>query len=252
MLTIIMMKLSSIPYLLLAGLSMAAEPVTFPLEVGTMQTIGAGSRTYDGVKIISKDAVGVKITHEGGTSRIAYEKLPRELAARFTVDRDAAKAQLAKEAEENAAHERAATEGMKPAPTEEPAVPEKDKEFAADDNSDEAFIARILAEEKPEIAGKTRADKITATKLHILKLRKDAEEAQNRYRRSIERNASNTARLYNYGETSEQKEKARLKNEESNERHVKRYYGRQKEALDEANKKLREAEEYLYDLEREN
>lgn len=169
------MKLPLICSLCLAGFSLAAEPVTFPMEVGTLKTVGAGSRTYDGVKVVSKDAVGIKIMHEGGTSRIAYEKLPQDLRQRFAVDPEAAKAQLRKEAEQNAAHDRAVGDGIQTpgqggggASMPEAANPQVPDD--ADGDSDEAFIQRILMDSMPDGTGKTRMERIDAMKGYIERL----------------------------------------------------------------------------------
>ena len=172
------MKLHLFCFLCLAGFVRAAEPVAFPMELGTLTTVGAGSRTYDGVKVVSSDAVGIKIMHEGGTSRIAYDKLPLELRQRFAVDPEAAKAQLRKEAERNAAHDRAVKNGMETTVPEggtttvpEPAGPEVAGEEG--EESQEAFIHRILMDSRPDGTGKTRVERITAMKDYIERLHQE-------------------------------------------------------------------------------
>ncbi len=236
------MKLPLICSLCLAGFSLAAEPVTFPMEVGTLKTVGAGSRTYDGVKVVSKDAVGIKIMHEGGTSRIAYDKLPPELKQRFAVDPEAAKAQLRKEAEQNAAHDRAVEDGL---PTPDPeggktTAPEMAKPGAAgqaDGDSDAAFITRILAEDKPDATGKTKAERIAAMKGYVGRLKKqmsdldadlkEQEESASKKSAWRSKRANAADVLGGLGAAHEKYQKA------------------QKEMAD----KLREAERELFDLE---
>ena len=81
--------------ILLAACASAVEPVVLPLDVGTL-TMRDG-KVYESVKVIGQDAVGVKISHAGGTARIPFEKLPKDLAARFPRDHAAAKEQLEKD-----------------------------------------------------------------------------------------------------------------------------------------------------------
>jgi len=89
---------------LLIACAGAVEPVQLPLEVGTLKM--RDGKVYEGAKIIGQDAVGVKVMHTGGTARIAYEKLPKDLAARFPRDNQAAKKLLEKEAKAEAVHDR--------------------------------------------------------------------------------------------------------------------------------------------------
>jgi hypothetical protein len=116
---------------LLIACAGAVEPVQLPLEVGTLKM--RDGKVYEGAKIIGQDAVGVKVMHTGGTARIAYEKLPKDLAARFPRDNQAAKKllddrtvdkALAKEAEEekvNEAEENSPLEGLPDAQGDNPA-----------------------------------------------------------------------------------------------------------------------------------
>ena len=84
------------------GIGFAAEPVSLPLELGT---VTIATKTYEDAKIVSADAVGVKIMHASGTGRIPYEKLPYELASKFPRDEEAAKEQADREAAAVAAYE---------------------------------------------------------------------------------------------------------------------------------------------------
>jgi len=177
-----------LPCLSLGMLVHAAEPVALPLELGTLTTVGTGSRTYDGVTIVGKDAVGIKINHEGGTSRIAFEKLPADLRERFSVDPEAAKAQLRAEAEKNAAHDRAVEAGLRAAGepgTKPEGMPTTlpDKAEAGEDESDEAFIARLTGTNLPEVGGKTRVEKIEALRTYIISLRKHEEKVEEEFER---------------------------------------------------------------------
>lgn len=84
------------------GIGTAAEPVTYPIEVGTLK---AGLRTYEEAKIVGVDPVGVKVVHGSGTARVPFESLPAELRSRFTHDRQAAKEQVKQEAAASRAYE---------------------------------------------------------------------------------------------------------------------------------------------------
>lgn len=95
--------LLGVSILLCAGA--VAESVKFPLEVGTLKT--RDGKVLEDAKILGKDAVGVRVMHAGGTARISFDRLPKDLAARFPKDRAAAKEQLAKEARKEVAHDRA-------------------------------------------------------------------------------------------------------------------------------------------------
>jgi hypothetical protein len=109
--------MKSFAWLLLAMAATAAEPVKLPLDVGTMKT--RDGKVYEGAKITARDAVGVKIMHAGGVARVEYDRLPKELAARFPRDRNAAKEQLEKEAQQEAAHDRAVDRALDAKPAEE-------------------------------------------------------------------------------------------------------------------------------------
>lgn len=97
------------------SIGLAAEPVVLPLDLGTFKTLD--NKVYEEAKVIGSDAVGIKIMHAGGTARIIYDRLPRDLAAKFEVKPEAAKEQLEKEAAAAAAHEREMKVVEKPVPT---------------------------------------------------------------------------------------------------------------------------------------
>lgn len=146
------MKFLPMLFLLTAG-SMAAETVQLPLDVGTLTT--TDNRVYEGVKVVGQDAVGLKITHAGGTARVAYEKLPAALAKRFPRDPDAAKKQKEEEAKAEAAHDRAVAKAL------------------ADEGEENAGTL----EKAPEMKGDNQA-KIAAMEGYIVRLQQGIAEAQ--------------------------------------------------------------------------
>lgn len=162
---------------LLSAAALAAEPVTpaapvappppaeapeLPLEVGTLKM--TDGRVYEGVKVVGQDAVGLKITHAGGTARIPFEKLPKSLASRFPRDPDAAKKQKEAEAKAEAAHDRAV-------------------EKALADEGDENGRA---VETEPEMKGDNKA-KIAALEGYIARLEKGIDEARLEVEKSKQR-----------------------------------------------------------------
>jgi hypothetical protein len=96
--------------LVLFTCAFAAEPVQLPLAIGTLK-LRDGS-VYEEAKVVGQDAVGLKIMHAGGTARLPYAKLPKELADRFPRDPEAARKQLEKEAKETTAHERSVDKAL--------------------------------------------------------------------------------------------------------------------------------------------
>lgn len=164
--------------ILLTACASAAEPVVLPLEVGTL-TMRDG-KVYEGVKVIGQDAVGVKISHAGGTARIPFEKLPKDLANRFPRDQAAAKEQLAKEAKAEAVHERSV-----------------DKAVAKQKAEDEAEDKSSPLEGVPDEKGDTPA-KIASLEAYILRLEQGIVqtrmEVSEAHRRAQEyRNSAQTA-----------------------------------------------------------
>ncbi|WAC21052.1 hypothetical protein OVA24_06605 [Luteolibacter sp. SL250] len=102
----------SIVALLLAA-TLAALPaaaVELPMDLGTLTT--RDNKVYENAKIIGSDAVGVKVTHDAGTARVPFNRLPRELAEKFEVKPGAAAEQLRKEKEDAAAHDRETARAM--------------------------------------------------------------------------------------------------------------------------------------------
>jgi hypothetical protein len=98
--------------LLFAGM-LAAAPVLaveLPMELGTLTT--RDHKVYENARVVGTDAVGLKITHDAGTARVPFARLPRELADKFQVKPGAAAEQLRKEKENAAAHDREVARGM--------------------------------------------------------------------------------------------------------------------------------------------
>ena len=230
------MRFCLLPFLFLTGVALAAEPVTLPLELGTLKTVGVGSRTYDGVKVIGTDAVGIKISHEGGISRIAYDRLPRELAARFSVDAGAAQAQLQKEAQEGAAHERAIKQD------------EPEKAGTWEEAYEESLLNEINGREKPDSTGKTDPQRIAALKIYVERLKKDVKEADERLKRRMATRAR--VRTSYYGDSDRARERAAEKNSKAHGKTLEEVHPKQAAALQQATKKLEDAEQELYRLER--
>ena len=242
-----MMRFCLLPFLFLTGVALAAEPVTLPLELGTLKTIGVGSRTYDGVKIIGTDAVGIKISHEGGISRIAYDRLPRELAARFAVDTEAAQAQLQKEAQEGAAHERAMREAEQQVQREKK-KDEPEKAGTWEEDYEESLLNQINGREKPDSTGKTDPQRIAALKIYVERLKKDVKEADERLKRRMATRAR--VKTSYYGDSDRARERAAEKNSKTHGKTLEEVHPKQAAALQQATKKLEDAEYELYRLQR--
>jgi hypothetical protein len=150
------MKSLLLSFLALSTVALAVEPVKLPMDVGTLKT--REGKVLEGVKIVGADAVGVKVIHSGGTARLPYERLPKELAARFPRDADAAKEQLEKEAQQEAAHDRS----MDQATTRE-----KAKANAESEETDEGGDTAV--EGAPELSGSTKA-RIASLESYIRRL----------------------------------------------------------------------------------
>jgi hypothetical protein len=148
-----------------------AEAVELPLEVGTL-TMTDG-RVYEGVKVVGQDAVGLKITHAGGTARLPFEKLPKALAARFPRDPEAAKKQKEAEAKAEAAHDRAVDKAL------------------ADEGDEKASPL----EKAPEMTGDNKA-KIASLEGYIERLQRGIDEAQLEVEKSRQRAADLRADAY--------------------------------------------------------
>jgi hypothetical protein len=80
------------------------------MDLGILTT--RDNKVYEKAKVIGVDAVGLKVSHEAGTARVPFNRLPRDLADKFQVKPGAAAEQLRKEKEEAAAHDREVARGM--------------------------------------------------------------------------------------------------------------------------------------------
>lgn len=150
-----------------AGVAWAVEPLKLPMEVGTLKT--RDGKVLEGATIVGHDAVGVKVIHSSGTARLTYDRLPRELAARFPRDPDAAKKQLEEEARQDAEHEAAVNDALKP--KTEPAD-EAEMEADAGEPAEEE-VAPVEEEVKLEGDAKT---KVAALEAYIRRLEKGIAE----------------------------------------------------------------------------
>ena len=101
----------------------------------------------------------MKVIHSGGTARLPYERLPKELAARFPRNADAAKEQLENEARHDAAHDRS----MDQAETRVKAKAVPEEEEPENEGEDTAV------EGAPELAGSTKA-RITSLESYVKRL----------------------------------------------------------------------------------
>jgi hypothetical protein len=157
------------------GTALAAEPLVLPLDLGTLKT--RDGRVFDAAKVVEQDAVGIKILHEAGTARIAYDRLPPGVAARFIHDRAGARAQLEKEAMERAANERAMQQAA-----------------AAADDEDGTEVAGAVIEGMPDLAGKAAVERIlllenyiTCLRAGIVKIEQDIKKRKEAEDRAAER-----------------------------------------------------------------
>ena len=155
----------------MVGCAFAAGPVELPLSIGTLK-LRDGS-VYEDAKVVGQDAVGLKIMHAGGTARLPFAKLPKELADRFPRDAKAAKEQLEKEAKEATAHERSVDKAVAKQKTDE-------EEAEEDDGS------QLSWEKAPEAEGNARA-KIAALEAYIRRLEDGVDNAREDAARSRER-----------------------------------------------------------------
>jgi hypothetical protein len=146
---------------LFAGVAWAVEPLKLPMDLGTLKT--RDGKVLEGAKIVGHDAVGVKVIHSSGTARLTFDRLPPGLAARFPRDPDAAKRQLEKEARQDAEHESAVNDGLKPK--------EETADEAEADAGEPAEEAIAPVEQEVKLEGDAQAS-ITALEAHIDRLEK--------------------------------------------------------------------------------
>ncbi|WP_265594515.1 hypothetical protein [Haloferula sp. BvORR071] len=160
--------LSSLLFLT-AAWAAAVEPAKLPLEVGTLTL--RGGKVYEGVTITGQDAVGIKITHSGGTARVPFENLPQAIADRFPHG-TAEDAEKQKEAEAKAddAHRR----------TTPDKAPDANGDGTADSDNDKPL------EKAPELKGDNQA-KIASLKAYIQRMERGITDARNEIQKSQER-----------------------------------------------------------------
>ncbi len=160
------MKKPSLFLLLLTASAFALEAPKLPLEVGTLKT--REGKVLENAKIVGSDAVGVKVVHAGGTARLTYDRLPKELAARFPRDPEAAKKQLEKEAREGAEHDR----------TVDKAVAKNEQEENAEEDSPLEGAPELKGDAKAKIASLNAY--ISRLEAGIRKARQTAADARER------------------------------------------------------------------------
>ena len=138
----------------------AVEPPTLPLEVGMLKL--RDGTVYEGTKVTGHDAVGVKLMHSGGTARVPYAKLPKDLADKFPRDVAGAKEQLEKEAKAEAAHGR----------TVDKALAKEAQEEKVDIGTEESPLEKM-----PDSKGDVSA-KIFALESYVRRLESGISQAQ--------------------------------------------------------------------------
>ena len=223
------MNLRFLSLLCVVGSALAAEPVKLPLELGTLKT--RDGRVFDRAKVVAQDAVGIKILHEAGSARIAHDRLPEDVASRFTFDRSAAKAQLEKEAAEGAAHERA----MQLAETARNAKPLGQGDGGAAADPGDALLSPEIPVEKMQVLdGKAVADRLVTMKSYLRRLEISVEEMN----KDIIRRGERADRM--------QKKAVYDKGVE----HVRKMAGKQMEKVDEANQLIRQTQREIQALEK--
>lgn len=171
------------------GICMAAEPIRLPLELGSLKT--RDGKSYDGVKVVGSDAVGIRIIHEGGTGRIPFANLPKDVADRFAQDPAKAKAQLEKEAGELAANDRAMNLATDPAGKSsekkpDSVVPGADSNNAAEDMAEDELPDNPV-EAIPADDGKAKAERIASLQNYVRRLEFGIQKAQEEAKQRTER-----------------------------------------------------------------
>lgn len=166
------MKLQVLFSLWICGACLRAEPVALPLELGTFRTLD--NKVYEGTKVIGKDAVGIRIMHEGGTARIPYGRLPKDLAEKFEMDPEAAKAQLAKEAAEGVAHEREAEMALKNRKREVNSEEGEEDVFADEEDGE----PEMTVEKLPELSDKEAVARILALQQYVSRMEANVTKAE--------------------------------------------------------------------------
>lgn len=231
--------MSSLSLLWISGICLGAEPVELPLELGTFKTLD--NKVYEGAKVIGKDAVGIRIMHDGGTARITYERLPKELAEKFEVDPDAAKAQLAKEAAEGAAHDREADLVMK---SQKPGG-KADVKGEVVSKADEEEEPEAQVEAIPEMSEKAASERIVLLRQYIARqkvwVKKEEEEISRRMERASKMEA-NAGEDVHYNLDTKTMTTAKNRTSMGRAEFVRKMAEKQREKLNEVKQLIRKAE----------
>ncbi|MBX3741365.1 MAG: hypothetical protein KF712_10270 [Akkermansiaceae bacterium] len=191
--------------------------------------------------------------------------MPPDLKQRFAVDPEAAKAQLRKEAEQNAAHDLAVGDGMQTPGQEgakttpsEGGKPQPSGKGVED--SDEVLIERILAEDKPDATGRTKAEKVVLMKGYVARLKQQMAKLDEELKLREERYSRGSARAADRGKYfsrdrqdfteggkgyTESGKASLARREEKMAGHHAKYHAARKQIYD----KLKDAEKDLFDLE---
>lgn len=135
-----------------AGVAFAVE---LPMDLGTLTTLD--NRVYEKTKVVGSDAVGIKISHEAGSARITFDRLPRDLAAKFKVDPEAAAQQRKREEAEMLAHEKEAEAALRSQKAEPGSAP-KPVAAVVDGEEDEEPVVKV--EELKPAGGSSELDRI--------------------------------------------------------------------------------------------
>ena len=217
---------------------MAAEPVVLPLDLGTFKTLD--NKVYEEAKVIGSDAVGIKIMHAGGTARIIYDRLPRDLAAKFEVKPEAAREQLEKEAAAAAAHEREMKIALK---EEKKPGAEDGKPVSIEGEEEEESVWG--PEELLVPSSVVAAERIRMIEAYIVRVNKQIAEME----KDVERRRARAAKVdanagYDVNVNYDTRVATYAKNRSSVNRrdHILRMAAKQGEKLDEARKRVKEAE----------
>jgi hypothetical protein len=169
------------------GSCLAVEPPVLPMDIGNFQ---ANGREFVGAKIVAADAVGVKIMHEAGTARIAYDRLPPEIAAKFPRDEAAAEAQKRKEAAEMDAHERETAVAAETNPPREMKPPDEPEPPVTSPQGDVGADAPEPEDEpEPVLDGKSVAERINVLRGYADRLKSRMKAMERSIDRTSERDA---------------------------------------------------------------
>lgn len=177
--TILIMKFLPLCLLMLLPCQGAVEPPQLPMEVGTLKL--RDGRVFEGTKVTGHDAVGVKIMHSGGTARLPYARLPKDLADKFPRDSLAAKDQLEKEAKAEAVHSR----------TVDKALAKEAQEEKVDLAAEESPLESV-----PEGKGDNSA-KIYTLETYVARLESGISDAQGKAQEARSRASSYRATAHN-------------------------------------------------------